>query len=395
MNPRRQKLGTARLKRAWFLVCLFALTFAVGRVVALETGSAILEPERAARIDQAVQTEMQKERVVGMAIGIVENGRIVYLRGYGYSDLENNVPVTTDTMFRWASCTKPLTAVAALQLVEQGKLDLQADVRKYVPEFPDKGTPICARDLLCHQSGIVHYENGKVIPTVRAYEMPHPFADPVLALDKFKESPLLFKPGKKFSYSSYGYVLLSAVVQRAGGKPFAEQVTERIAKPLGMTTLQPDYEWVEIPNRAVGYELDDGDHIVRSPDTDQSWKWGAGGYISTIGDFARFAEGLLAGKLVTKETQARMWQSQKTSDGKLVGYDGYGYGLGFEVQATKKAGLVKVFHEGAQEKTRTRMVIYPSRHNAVVVMTNCEWVNEPGTFTTLIYAALAEKKPSS
>ncbi len=391
MTHQRKNPMDGRFWQVFLLACLIVSSWTSNVALAAEPAELILSPDRAARVDEAVQSEMRKERVVGMAVGIIEKSRIVYLKGYGVADLENNVPVTTETMFRWASCTKPLAAVAALQLAEKGRLDLEADVRKYVPEFPDKGTVITAHELLCHQSGIVHYDNGTVIPTERTYTAPHPFVDPVLALDKFKESPLLFKPGEKFSYSSYGYVLLSAVVQRAGGQPFAAQVAERIAKPLGMTTLQPDYEWVFIPNRATGYDLDEGDHIVRSSDTDQSWKWGAGGYISNIGDFAKFATGLLRGQLVSKETQKRMWEPQKTKDGKAVGYDGYGYGLGFELQINKKAGLVKVFHEGAQEKTRTRMVIYPGRSNAVVIMTNCEWVNEPGTFTTLIYAALAGK----
>jgi serine beta-lactamase-like protein LACTB len=340
-----------------------------------------LPAARAARVDAAVKAEMKKEQAVGMAVGIIEQGNIVYLQGYGFADREKNLPVTTNTMFRWASCSKPLAALAALQLTEKGQLDLDADVRKYVPEFADKGVVITARELLCHQSGIVHYSNGKVIPTERKYETPHPFADPVMALDKFNESPLLFKPGEKFSYTSYGYLLLSAVVQRAGREKFADQIEERIARPLKMTTLQPDYQWMSIAHRAVGYHLEN-DRVLRSTDTDQSWKWGAGGYISTVGDFARFAEGLLHGQLVTSESQARMWERQKTSDGKATDY-----GLGFEVQVNVNGKLIKVFHDGKQEKTRTRFVIYPGAKNGVVIMTNSEWIN-PATFSTLIYAAL-------
>jgi serine beta-lactamase-like protein LACTB, mitochondrial len=343
----------------------------------------LLAPEKAAAVDAAVQAEMQKEQIVGMAIGIIENGHIDYLKGYGLADREKNVPVTTETMFRWASCSKSLAAIAALQLAEKGQLDLESDVRKYVPEFPDKGVKITAHHLLEHQSGIVHYTNGKVIQTKVAYKTPHPFTDPVVALDKFKESPLLFKPGEKYSYSSYGYLLLSAVVERAGKQKFADQVRDRIARPLGLTTLQPDFHWVNISNRAAGYRLDNG-QVLLSTDTDQSWKWGGGAYISTIGDFAGFAEGLLNSKLVSKETETKMWTPQPTSDGKPTEY-----GLGFEA-VMKNGVLEKVFHEGKQEKTRTRFVIYPEKNNAVVVMTNGEWVN-PGKFSTLVYGALAKK----
>jgi serine beta-lactamase-like protein LACTB, mitochondrial len=341
-----------------------------------------LAPEKAAAIDAAVQAEMQKEQVVGMAIGIIEKGQLEYLKGYGLADREKNIPVTTDTMFRWASCTKPLAAIAALQLAEKGQLDLDADVRKYVPEFPDKGVIITSREILCHQSGIVHYSNGKVIPTKRKYNTPHPYTDPVVSLDHFKESPLLFKPGEKVSYSSYAYLLLSAVVERAGKQKFADQVAGRIAKSLDLTTLQPDYQWVNIANRAAGYRLEKG-QVVLSTNTDQSWKWGGGAYISTIGDFTGFAQGLINGKLVNKETETRMWEPQKTSDGKTTDR-----GLGFELRI-KDGQLIQVFHDGKQEKTRTDFVIYPRKNNSVIVMTNSEWVN-PYTFSTLIYNTLTK-----
>ncbi len=364
---------------AFFLFSFFGAVASWGRgPIALP-----LAPDKAAAIDAAVQSEMQKEQVVGMAIGIIEKGQIEYLKGYGLADREKNVPVTTETMFRWASCSKSLAAIAALQLAEKGQLDLDADVRKYVPEFPDNGVKITLRHLLEHQSGIVHYSNGKVIQSKVAYKTPHPFMDPVVGLDKFKESPLLFKPGEKYSYSSYGYLLLSAVVERAGQQKFSDQVRERIAKPLGLTTLQPDFQWIKINHRAVGYRLTNG-QVLLSTDTDQSWKWGGGAYISTVGDFAGFAEGLLNSKLVSKETETKMWTPQSTSDGKPTEY-----GLGFEV-VMKNGAVEKIFHEGKQEKTRTRFVIYPKQNNAVVVMTNSEWVN-PGTFSTLIYGALAKK----
>jgi len=370
------------LSQAYLFACVLAALLPASSAFARAPIALPLAPERAAAVDAAVQAEMQKEQVVGMAIGIIEKGQLTYLKGYGLADREKNMPVTTETMFRWASCTKPIAAIAALQLAEKGQLDLDADVRKYVPEFPDKGVVITSRKILCHQSGIVHYNNGKVIRTKRQYSAPHPFSDPVVSLDNFKDSPLLFKPGEKVSYSSFAYLLLSAVVERAGKGKFADQVKERIANPLGLTTLQPDYQWVNIANRAAGYALKDG-KVVPGTNTDQSWKWGGGAYISTIGDFAGFAEGLINGKLVNKETEARMWEPQKTNDGKTTDR-----GLGFELRI-KDGQLIQVFHDGKQEKTRTDFVIYPRKNNSVVVMTNSEWVN-PYTFSTLIYTTLSK-----
>jgi serine beta-lactamase-like protein LACTB, mitochondrial len=357
------------------LVALLLTLSAVAQATALT-------PDQAKAVDKAVLAEMAKQDVVGLAVGVIEGGETVYLTGFGYADRERGEPVTPGTLFRWASCSKPLTAVAAMQLVDKGKLDLDADVRTLVPEFPDKGVTVTARQLLCHQGGIVHYTNGKVVRTERAYPAAHPFQDVVLALDTFKESPLVNRPGEKYSYTTHGYILLSAVVERAGKQPFGEQVRERIARPLGMMTLRPDYQWEAIPNRASGSRKVKG-AIVPSLDGDVSWKLGGGGYLSSIEDLARFARGLLRRELVSEKAEAMMWSPQALSGGKVTSY-----GLGFGVDG--KGDRLRVAHSGSQEKTRTRMVLYPRHKSAVVVMTNCEWAN-PRQFTTLVYSVLAAK----
>lgn len=339
-----------------------------------------LKPAQVAAVDEAVRGWMEKEKAVGVAVGVIADGQVAYLKGYGLADREKNEPVTAKTMFRWASVSKPVTAVATLQLVEKGLLDLDADVRQYVPEYPDHRVKITARQLLCHQGGIVHYANGKVIETKRDYDVPHPFADVVLALDKFQESPLVNKPGEKFSYTTHGYILLSAVVQRAGKLSFAEQVQERICRPLRMASFQPDYQWVEIPHRAVGYRKR-GDEVVPSTNTDVSWKLGGGGFISNIDDMARFAAGLINRKLVNEKTEALMWTPQKTSNGQATDY-----ALGFNVTIDAQ-GRRRVSHSGGQEKTRTYLTIMPREKSGVVVMTNSEYAN-PQSLVSAIRAAL-------
>ena len=193
-----------------------------------------LQPELQKSIDGAVEKQMKHMEAVGVAIGIIRHSKVVYTAGYGFADREAGTPVTVESMFRWASLSKPLTAVAAMQLVEQKRLDLDADVRKLVPEFPDKGGPITTRQLLGHFAGLVHYKNGPIIPTKRDYAVQHPYKDVVLALDLFNASPLVAKPGTKYAYSSHGYILASAAIKRAGKMPYGQQVLERIAKPLGL-----------------------------------------------------------------------------------------------------------------------------------------------------------------
>ena len=365
-------------------VCLVLFLVTSAATSAASSATAQREPTTAfATVDAAAREVMEQQAPVGLAVAVIENGQVAWSAGYGFADREAETPVDPKaTQFRWASISKSITAIAALQLAEQGKLDLDADVRQYVPEFPDKGVTVTSRQLLGHQGGIVHYSNGKVIRTRRDYESEHPFEDVVLALDTFKESPLINEPGTKYSYTTHGFILLSAVVQRAGDAPFAEQVKDRIAKPAGMDSFQPDYQWVDIPNRAVGYRKNRDDEIVRRPDLlapDVSWKLGGGGYTSTVEDLARFGAALLREELVSDDSQQQMWTAHAPSDHPDVPP----YGYGFSVRAARD-GTTRVGHSGSQEKTRTCMTLVPERRCGVVIMTNAEYLDATAVATKLL-----------
>ncbi len=340
--------------------------------------------ELAQRMDEAARAEMGRQEIVGLAVGVIQEGRISYLKGYGWSDREKRISVSRKTMFRWASISKSLTALVAMQLWEKGQLKLDGDVRQYVPEFPDKAQRITPRQLLSHQGGIVHYSNGPVVVTLRQYDQPNPFESVLLAVDTFKESPLVNLPGQKYAYTTHGFILLSAAVDRAGKQKFAHQVRDRIAKPLGMNTLQPDYQWIDIPNRTIGYRKRQN-KIVVSSNTDVSWKLGGGGYISSIEDLAKLGEGLLNGKLIQPKTRDLMWAPRTTTTGKQTSY-----GLGFRrwkyvngalqsvsaeasVTESKNQVLMQlVGHSGSQEKTKTLLVLEPQKRFGLVLMSNSE-----------------------
>jgi CubicO group peptidase (beta-lactamase class C family) len=367
------------MRRTSFRLAMVLFLSAASLPLAAQTPRG-LAPAKAAAVDAAVEAEMAEQQVVGVAVGIIRDGEIRYLKGYGKADREQGTPVTAQTVFNWASNSKPLAAVAAMQLVEQKLLDLDADVRTYVPEFPDKQEIITARRLLCHQSGIPHYSNGQVIATNRQHKGELPFMDPLIALNKFMESPLLFKPGEKTSYSTYAYILLSAVIQSAGKAPFTTQVQERIASPLGMNSLQFDVEAPQ-PNWATGY-VKRQEQIVPAPPEAHYWKHGGGGYKSNIGDFARWAQALLNHKLLSADAEQQIWTPQNLSSGEATTW-----GLGFTVEDD---GGLKVSHGGKQPEATSRMVIYPQRRHGVVVMCNCDFANI-AKFSTAIYAALNQE----
>jgi CubicO group peptidase (beta-lactamase class C family) len=368
-----------RLALRWgLLLAAVALPVLAQEEKASASKSSGLKADVAARVDEAVKKEMVKQGLVGVAVGLLQQGEVVYLQGYGLGDREKKDPVTVETVFNWASNSKPLCGMAAMQLVERGMLDLDADVRDYVPEFPtQKEGTITMRHLLSHLSGITHY--GNVTPTRRAYATKIPYLDPVLALDTFNRTPLVFKPGEKELYSSYAYILASAVVQRAGKEPYLQQIEKRISQPLGMASLQADMDFEKQPHWAAGYVKDDAGQVNRAGEEAHYWKHGAGGHKSNIRDFALWAQAVLNHRLIGSVTEKTMWTPQKTNDGEPTER-----GLGFVIDGQN--GL-RVSHGGKQNEATSRLVIYPRQKHGVVVLTNCGY-GDPGAITTAIYKAL-------
>lgn len=318
-------------------------------------------------IDEAVTSEMKEQGVVGCAIGVLRNNKIVYLNGYGLANREKKIPVTNDTVFNWASNSKPLAAFRAMQLVEQGKLDLDADVRKYVPEFPKSETPILVRHLLTHQSGLPHYTNGQVVPRLKRHSATE-LNDPINSLDRFIDSPLLYKPGEKTSYSTYAYILLSAVIQRAGKEPFVTQIDQHIAKPLNLASLQTDLPDAK-SNWATGYEKSKraDDRVIAGNDKAEYWKHGGGAYKSNIEDFAKWAEALLNKKLMKTATYQLFFTPQKATDERSRTY-----GLGIRVDSGK---VFCVHHNGKQDEATSRLEVYPDEKFGIVVLANCDFAD--------------------
>lgn len=323
--------------------------------------------------------------MVGLSVGLIRDGVIADIRSYGWENHKAQIPATGKTMYRWASLAKPLTAIIAMQLAEEGQLDLDRDIRAYLPEYPEQTGVITSRHLLNHTSGIVHYQAGKVIPTRKTYTEPHPFGNVINALDKFNRSQLLFAPGEAFSYSTPGYVLLGAVLQRVARMPFAELIEERVSKPLGMSSLQPDHDWVEIPHRSVGYHRIGEGLSVNTAHKSVSWKLPAGGLISHIGDLALFAQGILNQKLLSKNAWQTMWQPTE-----LSGNRESQYGFGFTLMKTNDQFMVG--HSGAQNKTATYMLLNPATKTGVVIMCNTQGTRHEQLAADLM-GILLEKTP--
>lgn len=315
-------------------------------------------------VDSAISRLMADRQVPGLSAAIVVDGELVYEQGYGLADVENEVPATTETVYRLASISKMITATAAMQLVEQGKMDLDAPIQKYVPSFPEKQAPITAELLLAHQSGIRHYQ-GDEVRSITFYSR---VAD---ALTIFQDDPLLFDPGQKYSYTTYGFNLLGAAIEGASGQDYVSYVQEHIGKPAGMTTLQPDNPYKIIPHRAAGYRphgFGNSRSLRNDYMVDVTNKIPGGGWCGTPGDLARFTIALCAGKLVKPETLERMWTPRKTASGEET-RAGYGCFVG-EIGSQRV-----ILHSGGQPKVSTFLIFAPESKTAVAMMCNLRGTN--------------------
>ena len=315
-------------------------------------------PPWAAAARAAIEAQQQRDAIPGISCAIAVGDALPFAAGFGLADVENDVPATPRTVYRLASISKPVTAVLAMQLAEQGELDLDADVATLVPQWPAKPWPVTTRQLLAHLGGVRHYA-GEGESTRR-------YATQTEGLVRFAADPLRHEPGTKYLYSTYGYNLIAAVVEAKTAQPFAAVLRERIAVPAGAPTLQDDDLRRIVRHRAQGYVRQRGE-LRNSALMDGSYKLGGGGLCASAEDLARFAQALMAGKLVQPETLAAMWTRQRTNDGKEIGY-----GLGFNVR--REDGRLVVAHSGAQSRVSTMLLLLPEQRIAVAALCNLEGV---------------------
>ena len=205
-------------------------------------------------IDQILQEEIAQQELIGVAIGVVNQGQISYLKGYGYENRTTEKKVDLDSKFRWASMAKSLTSIAAMKLWENGKLDLDKDVHHYVKNFPEKG--VTMSHLLQNQGGIGHYSQmDKDYPNwnrLRIAYLENPTYNPYLSVNIFAEAPLQYTPGTQYMYSTFGFNLAGAAIEEAGKEAYQKGylglVKEYISQPLGMKPCSPT-TILERPNK--------------------------------------------------------------------------------------------------------------------------------------------------
>jgi len=330
----------------------------------LPAQEANLSAEKQGQIEAAVSRFMSTTHTPGISVAVVENGEYEWAQGFGFADLENNVPDSEHTLYRLASISKSLTATAAMQLWERGKLDLDVPVQKYCPSFPQKPWPITTREVLGHLGGIRHYKSSSQ-DDPEVGNTKH-FDDPIQAgLNFFENDPLIAQPGTSFHYSTQGYTLVGCVIEGASGEKYVDFVRQNIFISAGMEQTQVDDRFAIIPYRTRFYQKKDSGALLNADFLDSSYKIPGGGWLSSAEDMAHFEVAILGDKLVRRATRDLMWTALKPSNGEK---DMYALGWGW----SDDDGIHSVGHNGGQQGTSTSFAIAPEQRDGVVVLTNME-----------------------
>ncbi len=332
-------------------------------------GSARTLEERTELARTFVREAVLKEySLPGMSVAVAIDGKIVWSEAFGFADLETKAPATPNTKFRAGSVSKVFTAAGVALLHEQGKLDLDAPVQRYVPEFPPKGHVITTRQLTGHLAGIRHYSEDEVRAEARdrlgEEQGDKRFKDVISALRVFKDDPLVAIPGERWSYSSYAWTLVSAVVERAAGQSFLEFMQGKVFDPLGMVNTLADHTKAEISNRAklyVGY----GEELTAMSRTNLSSVWAGGGFLSTAEDMVRFGSALLPDSgFLSSDTKKLMFTHQHTSDGEEAPN-----GIGWFIDKLPDGGPV-YHHGGTVTGGHSVLLIRPANDIVVAMIAN-------------------------
>lgn len=328
---------------------IFAILFWVVSSLQSQSNTAVENSAEANRIDSLMQASY-KDGIFNGVILVSQNGKPIYKNAFGYADKANNSKLNKTSVFYLASVSKQFTAMAIMMLKERNKLSYDDKLSMYFPDFPDYANTVTIKHLLTHTSGIPdHFGLG-------IYKKGLTNNDVIEVLAKRKK--LDFKPGKKYSYSNGGYVLLSEIVQKTSGTPFHEFMETNIFKPLNMNaTLVYNQSTQAIPNRAVGYnkagELDDY----------KIFTTGAGGIFSTLDDLHLWDQALYTEKLIPKSTLEEAFTRTTLNNGKLTNY-GFGWVI------SEKEGRKSVYHAGGLSGYRTFMIRNLYNKSGYILLTN-------------------------
>lgn len=322
--------------------------------------------------------------VPGMALAVEVDGRSVWVGTAGFSDVDGGEPVRPETRFRLASVSKLLAASTAARLSADGRLDLDAPIGQYIQGLPEHWSAITTRDLAAHLSGIPHYESQDAGRGRVRFES---VSD---ALSVFEDRPLLFAPGTDYQYSTYGYTLLSAVLEAASGQPYLALLKNELFLPLGTGSIGP--EDFRRADTYMSRSYSRGVPPVEIEPRDYSYSWAGAGMRGSARDLVRFGGAHLDGVLMSRNEFQALLRPTRTDDGRAVGHYNFEVGLGWRA-STDYHGRRIAHHSGVTPGARSSLVVFPDHDAAAVTLSNASWVSQVERSTALFAALFIAESP--
>ena len=286
-------------------------------VLVLVSTLALAEPplpadKLAEKLDAAISPLFQKD-APGGAVLLSRNGKVVYRKAFGLADRERDIPLTPQMAFRLGSITKQLTAAAIFLLVDEGKIELDDDITKYLPDYPTKGRRITIHNLLTHSSGIRSYTDILVEPSTLTLDK-----SVREIIDDFKDEPLYFPPGEAIRYSNSNYVLLAAIIERISGMTYADFMAKRMFDPLGMESTAYEGHERNGVKRVEGYQRGRNKPFEKAPPISMTQTFGAGSLISTVDDLAKWGAAVDGRRFLSAESWKRMMKPFVLNNGQVT-----------------------------------------------------------------------------
>lgn len=339
----------------------------------------------APRLDSIAGAGVRENRAVGIAAAVVKGQDTLLLEAYGKADVEGNVPMTVDTVIPIGSTTKQFTAAAILQLRDQGKLSLDDDITKWLPDFDTRGNKVTLRHLLSHTSGISDLAAMPELRAMRLIRNPTATRDDVYKV--VHRHPFLFPTGTMEIYSNTNFWLLGLVIEKASGMTYEDYVEKKIFEPLGMTRSMYCNNSENVPRRTYGYFMKNGvSHRV--PDIVHTGTYAAGALCSTAKDMIAWLQALHGGKVLTPRSYAEMIAPSKLNDGTPLRYS-----LGTEI-AEDRRGFRYIGHGGGGFGFSSQVRWYRDGQLSIVVLTNSEPDNITVVTEDLAAAVLPPPHPA-
>ena len=305
----------------------------------------------------------------GIEVFIKKEANVIYHKAFGKSDLDANTDLMINSVYDIASVSKEFTAISILQLMESGKISLGDDIRKYLPEFPTEGNIITIENLLTHTSGIKRHTNLAWAEN----EANKSFENTYDVISYFQQDSLDFEPNERHSYVNMNYMILGYVIEEVSGLPYQEYLHKNIFEPLKMTNTFYPTDGQIISNKPIGYETKNGEFVERRPSSYSQSK-GPGAIHTTATDLAKWYDGLVGFKIISKESLYDAWSPHTLSNNTLSNY-GYGF------YSDEKFGKLSIFHNGFIFGYSTSDLYFPEDDLLILVFSNISDINTINTNT--------------